>query len=125
MILLWIALGGALGSVARFSVVTLSDRILGTGLPSGTLIVNVVGSFAMGFLAAFLARKFAGAENLKYFLTTGFLGGFTTFSAFSLDVFQLMQRGEMPWALVYVAASVVLSIVALFAGYALAQGINT
>ena len=122
MIYLWIALGGALGSVARFSVVNACDRLPGLSFPFGTLIVNVLGSFAIGYIAAFLLGKFPDAVNSRYFLTTGFLGGFTTFSAFSLDILQQIQRGENLMALVYVLASVLLGLAAVILGYFLAQG---
>ena len=113
----WVALGGAMGSVTRYGVTIGSSRLFGEGFPSGTLIVNVIGSFAMGLVMALLARKFADNEAARLFLTTGFLGGFTTFSAFSLDVFNLMQRGESGVAVIYVLVSVVLSILAVFGGF--------
>lgn len=115
----WVALGGALGSVTRYTTVRGFAVMLGDAQPWGTLIVNVVGSFLMGLLAALIARKFADADAVRVFLLPGFLGGFTTFSAFSLDVFNLMQRGENGTAITYVLGSVILSLVAVFAGYAL------
>jgi CrcB protein len=115
---LWVALGGAIGSAARHGVNIGSARLLGTGFPSGTLTVNVLGSFFMGFVMALLLRKFENNDAARLFLTTGILGGFTTFSAFSLDVFNLMQRGESGTAIIYVLSSVLLSIGALFAGFA-------
>ncbi|MFJ5486868.1 CrcB family protein [Hansschlegelia beijingensis] len=81
---LLVALGGALGSVARYLVNIASSRVFGMGFPWGTLTVNVVGGFAMGLLAALLALK-GGSQEMRVFLMTGVLGGFTTFSAFSLD----------------------------------------
>jgi fluoride exporter len=123
-ILAAVAAGGALGSVARYVTVTATSRVFGAGFPLGTLFVNVLGSFAIGFFACFLLRKFPAHEQVRYFLTTGFLGGFTTFSAFSLEVLTLMQRGETQRALLYVLASVVLALIAVFAGYALAQGVT-
>ena len=122
MLFVWIALGGALGSVARFVTVTASNRLIGTSFPYGTLLVNVLGSFAIGFIATIMLRKYAEAESTRYFLTTGFLGGFTTFSAFSLELLQLMQGGETALALLYILASIVLGLLAVFAGFALAQG---
>ena len=122
MLFVWIALGGALGSVARFVTVTASNRLIGTSFPYGTLLVNVLGSFAIGFIATIMLRKYADAESARYFLTTGFLGGFTTFSAFSLELLQLMQGGETALALLYILASIVLGLLAVFAGFALAQG---
>jgi fluoride exporter len=121
VILLWIALGGALGSVSRFASVRAVQLMVGDASPWGTTFVNIVGSFAMGFLVVFLARKFEGNDGLRFFLTTGFLGGFTTFSAFSQDVVNLMQRGDSSTAIVYVGVSVIVSIAACFAGMGLAQ----
>jgi fluoride exporter len=121
--MLWIALGGALGSVARAMSVRGVQSMLDVSSPWGTATVNVVGSFAMGFLVAFLGRGLLDSDNpgLRFFLVTGFLGGFTTFSAFSQDVVNFMQRGDIGMAAVYVAASVLLSVAACFAGLALAQ----
>jgi fluoride exporter len=114
--LVWVALGGAIGSVLRYGVNLAAPRLLGNDFPWASLTVNVVGSFLMGLLVAFLTEKFADQPDLRLFLTTGILGGFTTFSAFSLDVIGLMQRGENSVALVYVLASVALSILAVFGG---------
>jgi CrcB protein len=114
---LWVALGGALGSLARFGAVRGVAAVAGEQ-PWGTFAVNVLGSLAIGFLAAFFARKFTDHEAARVFLVTGFLGGFTTFSAFSLDTFNLMQRGENGTAALYVLLSVIVSLVATFAGYA-------
>lgn len=122
MIFFWIALGGALGSVARFSVAATVNRLLGVSFPVGTLIVNVLGSFAIGYILTFMLSKFPHAENQRYFLVTGFLGGFTTFSAFSFDLLQQLQRGENLMAIVYVLASVLLGLAAVMLGYLLAQG---
>ncbi len=114
---IWVALGGAIGSTTRYGINISAARLLGGGFPWATLIVNVVGCFAMGVITGFLRSKMPDDENLRLFLTTGLLGGFTTFSAFSLDFFGLMQRGEMPLAVGYAAASVVLSIVAVIIGF--------
>ncbi len=120
---LWVALGGAIGSALRFGVNTAAPRLLGTGFPWATLTVNVVGSFLMGLLSAFLAEKFADQPDLRLFLTTGVLGGFTTFSAFSFDVFGLVQRGDSSTAVVYGLASVALSILAVLAGFMVSRAI--
>ena len=109
--LLQVALGGAIGSTLRYGVSIAAGRAFGTGFPWGTLIVNVVGSFAMGALFALLVQK--GDLRLTSFLMTGLLGGFTTFSAFSLDAMSLWERGHAGLALVYVAASVILSLAAI------------
>lgn len=120
---LLVALGGALGSVARYGVNVWTTRAFGLGFPWGTLTVNVVGGFVMGLLAAVLALK-GGSNELRVFLMTGILGGFTTFSAFSLDAVTLWERGEAGIAAGYVAASIVLSIGALLAGLALGRALG-
>lgn len=119
--ILQVALGGALGAAARYLTGIAVARLLGGGFPWGTLIVNVAGSFAMGVLAVAVLQ--AGEGRLGPFLITGLLGGFTTFSAFSLDAVSLFERGQAGLAAGYVAASVVLSLAALFAGLALFRGI--
>lgn len=113
----WVALGGAIGSSARYGVNISAGKLLGGGFPWATLIVNVLGCFAMGIITAFLQAKMPDDENTRLFLTTGLLGGFTTFSAFSLDFFSLMQRGELPLAIGYALASVLLSLIALMIGF--------
>ena len=108
-----VAIGGAVGACLRYLAV------LGTGTPTGTLLVNVAGSAVMGALWVTLATR----GQFQLLLMTGVLGGFTTFSAFSLDAVKLWQQGQTMMALAYVAASVILSIAALVAGAALAKGI--
>jgi fluoride exporter len=120
----WVALGGAIGSALRYGVNIAAPRLLGTGFPWATLTVNIVGSFLMGLLSAALAEKFSDQPHLRLFLTTGILGGFTTFSAFSLDLFGLMQRGENSTAVIYALASVVLSILAVFSGFMVSQAFH-
>ena len=110
--------GGGLGAVCRYLSGHAVARLAGLAFPWGTLFVNVAGSFLMGLLIAWLARRSMGDANLRLLLATGFLGGFTTFSAFSLDVVTLYERGEIGAAAGYVIASVVLSVSALFAGLA-------
>lgn len=112
--LLQVALGGAIGASARYLTSVGAMRLLGPGFPWATLTVNVVGSFLMGVLVVVLAQK--GGMKAAPFLMTGLLGGFTTFSAFSLDAFTLYERGQTGVAVVYVAASVLISIAALVAG---------
>lgn len=115
-LLLFAAAGGALGAGARHLVNIMFGRLLGPAFPWHTLFVNVVGSFAMGVLIASFAAKFSGSLEARTFLATGVLGGFTTFSAFSLDFVTLFERGEWGLATSYAAGSVVLSIAGLFAG---------
>jgi len=109
-------LGGGVGSALRHGVNLAAARLLGLGFPYGTLTVNVVGSLAMGALAGHFAFKAEAAQAWRLFLTTGVLGGFTTFSAFSLDAVLLYERGQPGLALLYVVASVAVSIAALLAG---------
>lgn len=116
---LQVAIGGALGSTARHGVNILAGRV--TTLPLGTFLVNVAGCFAMGLLASVLA--FRGGQHMAPLLLTGVLGGFTTFSAFALDTLALWGRGEHLLSLAYVAASVLLSLVAVTVGLALGRGI--
>lgn len=106
-----VAIGGAIGSAARYLVNVASGRLLGTGFPFGTLTVNVVGSFLMGVLVVVLAER--SGNRLAPFLMTGCLGGFTTFSAFSLDTLTLYERGQTGLALLYVGVSVMLSLAAI------------
>jgi fluoride exporter len=111
-----VALGGALGASGRFGVNLLAPWS-GAGVPWGTLAINVIGGAAMGALFAFAADN----RPLMLLLGVGVLGGFTTFSAFSIETVRLLQRGDMGTAVTYVALSVTLSIAAAFAGLALAR----
>jgi fluoride exporter len=122
MLFVWVALGGALGAVARYGFSQAMSRLLGTGFPYGILTINVLGSLAMGAAMAFFLRKMPGDSALQLFLTTGVLGGFTTFSAFSYDVLRLVNSGQSTSALVYGLASVGLSVLAVFVGFALLKG---
>ena len=111
-----VAAGGAVGASLRHLTGFAAMRLLGVNFPWGTLAVNIVGSFAMGVFIELLARRFGASNELRLFVATGLLGGFTTFSAFSLDVAVLWERGAMATAAGYVLASVVGAILALFAG---------
>lgn len=119
--MLIVALGGAAGSVARFLVGQWSLRQFGPAFPWGTLIVNVVGSFAIGFLVELVARRLNASAEMRLLLVTGFLGGFTTFSAFSLDALALLERGATAAAMIYVLVSVLVSLAAVVAGLALGR----
>lgn len=111
-----VALGGAIGAALRHLIGQLAMKLVGTAFPWGTLFVNIAGSFAMGILIAALARRSGTPAEVRLFFATGLLGGFTTFSAFSLDVFYLWERGEAVFAFSYIMASVTFSIAALFVG---------
>lgn len=115
-LVLYAAAGGAIGTVARHLANVGFGRWLGPSFPWSTLFVNVVGGFLMGALIEALALRFDGSLELRTFIATGILGGFTTFSAFSMDAVLMMQRGETAMAALYIGASVVLSILALLAG---------
>jgi fluoride exporter len=119
--LLIVACGGAIGAGLRHVVNSVALRLFGAAWPVGTLTVNVVGGFLLGLLAGWLALKASGGEASRLFLATGVLGGFTTFSAFSLETVLLWERGEALAAVIYVLASVGLSILALLGGLALVR----
>lgn len=117
---LQVALGGAIGSMARHGVNIAAMRLM-PGWPVGTLAVNICGCLLMGVFAGGLAHR--GYQQFAPFLMTGLLGGFTTFSAFSLDALRLWERGQTGHALAYTLASVVLSLVAVVAGLKIVRGI--
>ncbi len=108
--------GGALGAGARFLVNTAALQMMGPGFPWGTWLVNIAGSFLMGLVAQYVLMRTGLSLGAKLFLMTGVLGGFTTFSAFALDVGLLVERDEMLAAASYVITSVSGAILALFAG---------
>jgi fluoride exporter len=114
-------LGGGLGAALRHGINIVSARLLGTAFPYATLFENVTGSLVMGLLAGYFAFKGDTSQSWRLFLTTGILGGYTTFSTYSLDAALLYERGELSLAALYVVGSVVLSIGGLFAGLALVR----
>ena len=118
---LWIALGGALGSVARAWGSALAVRLAGAGFPWGTIAVNLLGSFVIGAFAG-LSGRIGTHPDLRAFVMVGICGGFTTFSSFSLQTLELLQEGRPLPALANVALSVVLCLGAVAVGHALASG---
>lgn len=122
-VVMYVAIGGALGSAARHYAFVLSKQLLGTNFPWHTLLVNMVGCFIMGAITEVMALRYQVSLELRSFLTAGFLGGFTTFSAFSLDFALLVERKAYLYAGVYAAASLVLSIAAVFAGLQLMRAV--
>ena len=126
MAYLWIAFGGALGSVARYACSTAAARWLGFGFPWGTLIVNVGGSFAIGVIAALVAadgRPLLGTDA-RAFLVIGVLGGFTTFSSFSLETLELARAGALGAAAANVVVSVALCLLGVWLGFATSGLLN-
>ncbi|MEI9803561.1 MAG: fluoride efflux transporter CrcB [Pseudolabrys sp.] len=114
-------LGGGIGAALRHGINMAVGRALGTAFPYGTLLINITGSLVMGIVAAYFAFKGDASQHWRLFLTTGILGGYTTFSAFSLDAALLYERGELGLAALYVITSVAISIAGLFAGLALVR----
>lgn len=123
---LWIGIGSALGGIARFSLsVFIASRVPGT-FPCGTILVNVLGSLAIGIFAAFAdeAGRFSLSPALRQFLMVGLCGGFTTFSSFSIQTLELMRGGQPLQAAGNVIGSVLLCLIAVWAGYQLGQVLN-
>lgn len=116
---LLVFLGGGIGSMLRHMVNVLCARAFGIGFPFGTLTVNITGSIVMGLFAGYFAFKGDAAQSWRLFLMTGILGGYTTFSAFSLDTMLLYERGELGLALGYIVVSVAISVLGLFGGLVL------
>ena len=119
MLYLIVFIGAGIGGALRHGVNVAAARLFGFGFPYGTLIVNVAGSFVMGALAGYFAFRPGISQHMRLFLTTGILGGFTTFSAFSLDAALLIERHSYGLAAGYVAGSVAASLTALFFSLAL------
>jgi CrcB protein len=119
MLYLIVFLGAGIGGALRHGVNVGAARLFGYGFPFGTLIVNVAGSFVMGLFAGYFAFRPGIAQHMRLFLTTGILGGFTTFSAFSLDAALLVERHNFGLAAGYMVGSVAASVSALFFGLAL------
>ena len=116
-----VAAGGAVGAIGRYGVGVWMTRWLGTGFPWGTLTVNVIGSLLMGLAVQVFIHKTQLSDEFTAFLTIGVLGGFTTFSAFSLDAVLMLQRGQISMATLYIIGSVLLSLSALVIGMYLAR----
>lgn len=118
---LLVFIGGGLGSCLRHAVNVICPRFLGTNFPYHTFIINITGSTIMGLIAGYLAFKGDAAQSWRLFVMTGILGGYTTFSAFSLDAGLLYERGAVGAAVLYVLGSVILSLIGLFAGLAIVR----
>lgn len=115
---LMVFIGGGLGAMLRHGLNIASVRVLGNHFPYATFFINITGSIVMGLIAGYFAFKGDASQHWRLFLTTGILGGYTTFSTFSLDAALLYERGEVGLAVFYVIGSVVIAIAGLFAGLA-------
>lgn len=120
----YVAVGSAVGGVFRLLMTAFVQQRIATTFPLGTLLVNITGSFALGFIIKYALATPAVSPELRALLTTGFCGGFTTFSAYSFETAALIEEGQYSRASVYIAASVLLSLLATFAGFAAAQGVR-
>ena len=121
MNIILVMIGGSIGSALRYLVGTWSMRTVGTGWPWGTLAVNVVGGLVMGLFAGWLASRAQGGEQLRLFFAVGICGGFTTFSAFSLEMFNMLSRGQYIIAGAYAVSSLAGSVMFLVIGLVLAR----
>lgn len=118
-----VAIGGAIGSVARYLVGVWGVKLAGPNFPWGTITVNVVGAFLIGLMVEMVARRFDASSEVRVFIVTGIIGGFTTWSSFTLDAVVLFERGDLGLAAVYMLASLVVSFAAIFAGLALGRAL--
>ena len=121
---LWVGLGGALGSMARFWLAATMAALTGPRFPWGTLLINVIGSFVIGWFGALTAESgpFDVPADIRLFVMVGLCGGFTTFSSFSLQTLELLQSGEVVRAASYIAGSVVLCLLFVWIGATLGRG---
>ncbi|NOR61169.1 MAG: fluoride efflux transporter CrcB [Rhodobacteraceae bacterium] len=124
-VILQVALGGAIGASLRYASNGMALRLLGSGFPYGTMLVNILGSFLMGLAAFYMLERMDGSfARFAPFILTGVLGGFTTFSAFSLDAVFLIERSRYLAAAIYMGGSVALAMLALIVGMALARSLT-
>ena len=116
-----IFLGGGCGALSRYLIIDQINKISSNSFPYATILVNVLGAFLIGIIYHLLISKIVINEQLKVFITIGFLGGFTTFSSFNLDFFKLIESGSIFLAMVYALASFLITIVAFYIGYSLTK----
>jgi CrcB protein len=120
-VLLIIFFGGGAGSVTRYLLINYFNKIIPSSIPYGTLLVNLIGSLIIGIIYYFITTKLLLNEQLKVFLTIGFLGGFTTFSTFNLDFFKLIESGNLSLAIIYAAITFIGTIALFYIGYNFAK----
>ncbi|HEX8552649.1 MAG TPA: fluoride efflux transporter CrcB [Abditibacteriaceae bacterium] len=118
--IIFVGLGGFLGSVARFQLGALATQLFGPRVPAGTLVVNLLGCFLVGYLSGLIEKRYLFSAETRLFLITGFLGGFTTFSAFGLETTRLLERGKWPFAMANVVANVVGGLLLVWLGFRVA-----
>ena len=118
-ILISIFLGGGFGAIIRYLVIEQVNKLFLIAFPFGTIAVNVIGAFLIGLLSSYLAERLDVSENIKMFLIVGFCGGFTTFSSFNIEFYQLFSNGEILSSLIYVTTTFVLTVVAFYIGVSL------
>lgn len=121
---LWLALGGAMGTLTRAGVVSIAIRLLGRDLPWGTLAVNLLGSFAFGFIIALGRGRFGLPAGLETVLLVGFLGGFTTYSSFAFQSVDLLEQKRLGIALAYLGGSVFMGLIAVWAGLLVGRSLS-
>jgi len=121
--ILLVAVGGAIGSIGRYLVGLWATRFAGPNFPWGTLTVNIVGAFAIGLVIEMIARRFDASAEMRVFIVTGIIGGFTTWSSFTLDAVVLFERGALGLSALYLLASLLVSFAAIFAGLALGRAL--
>jgi len=120
-VLLIIFFGGGAGSVTRYLLINYFNKIIPSSIPYGALLVNLIGSLIIGIIYYFITTKLLLNEQLKVFLTIGFLGGFTTFSTFNLDFFKLIESGNLSLAIIYAAITFIGTIALFYIGYNFAK----
>tara|TARA_A100000164_G_scaffold360909_1_gene375061 strand:- start:627 stop:1001 length:375 start_codon:yes stop_codon:yes gene_type:complete len=118
-ILISVFLGGGFGAIIRYLVIEQVNKLFLVAFPFGTIAVNVIGAFLIGLLSSYLAERLDVSENIKMFLIVGFCGGFTTFSSFNIEFYQLFSNGEILSSLIYVTTTFVLTVVAFYVGVSL------
>jgi CrcB protein len=123
VLVIYAAIGGALGTVARYLLTLVVQTRAGAGFPVATLLINITGSVLLGFLMRYGLESATARPEIRLLLTTGFCGGYTTFSTFSYETARLLEDGEWQRGSVYVLASVVISLVGTLLGFALARGL--